>query len=115
VSGQEGRAHSFLGSHPTHKLHITFTIAGELASGLSMGDRARWERFVAPFEVLGCTPDTSWEYGRVFRYLKENGLQIGSNDLWIAASALAFEMCLVTRNEQHFRRVPGLEVVGYGA
>ena len=42
------------------------------------------------------------------------GLLIDANDLWIAATALAFEMPVVTRNERHFARVPGLDVIGYG-
>ncbi len=33
--------------------------------------------------------------------------------LWIAATALAHGVPLVTRNERHFRRVPELEVIGY--
>lgn len=38
---------------------------------------------------------------------------IGSNDLWIAATTVANEMSLVTRNQIHFSRVPGIEVVVY--
>ena len=59
------------------------------------------------------TAEVSWRYGRLHRYLKENGLLIAANDLWIAATALAFDMPVVTRNEKRFRRVPELEVLGY--
>jgi predicted nucleic acid-binding protein len=38
---------------------------------------------------------------------------IGSNDLWIAATALEREMALVTRNTAEFSRVPGLKIKGY--
>jgi len=72
-----------------------------------------WERLVSPFEVLSCTPEVSWRYGRLYRYLRDNGLLIDANDLWIAATALAFEMPVVTRNERHFKRVPELDVIGY--
>lgn len=41
------------------------------------------------------------------------GQLIDANDLWIAATALAFEMPVVTRNEKHFARVPRLDMVGY--
>ncbi|MEZ5277042.1 MAG: type II toxin-antitoxin system VapC family toxin [Opitutaceae bacterium] len=40
--------------------------------------------------------------------------EIGQNDLWIAATALAESKPLVTRNRRHFHRIDGLqlEVVG---
>jgi predicted nucleic acid-binding protein len=36
-----------------------------------------------------------------------------ANDLWIAATALANGMPVVTRNVKHFQRVPGLSVISY--
>ncbi|MFB3854778.1 MAG: type II toxin-antitoxin system VapC family toxin [Vicinamibacterales bacterium] len=111
--GIPGAALSFLEAHEEARLYITFTVAGELAAGLSLDGRARWEEFVAPFHILPFTVDTSWEYGRVYRYLKENGLLIGANDLWIAATALAYRMPVVTRNVEHYRRVPDLDVRSY--
>jgi predicted nucleic acid-binding protein len=107
-------AHALLERHTRHRLHITPTIAGELAAGASMADRVRWEAFVAPFQVLALDRDACWEYGKAFRYLQTNGLLIGANDLWIAAAGLAYGMPVVSRNSRHFSRVPGLEVVGYG-
>jgi predicted nucleic acid-binding protein len=88
-------------------------VAGELASGLDQSERSRWEQFIAPFEVLEGTPDVAWEFGRLYRYLRTNGLLIGTNDLWIAATALVNGMPLVTRNAREFARVPGLTVLPY--
>jgi predicted nucleic acid-binding protein len=39
--------------------------------------------------------------------------EIGANDLWIAAAALAYGMPVVTRNLEHYRRVPDLQVEAY--
>ncbi len=114
LAGEPGPAHAFLEEHGERPLHVTFTVAGELAAGPSVDDRGRWERFLEPFAVLPWTEDVSWRYGRLFRYLRSNGLLIGSNDLWIAATALVHGMPLVTRNVGDFRRVPGLEVLDYG-
>ncbi len=111
---QPGPATAFLEGHAEARLHVTFTVAGEIAAGASLSDRARWEAFLAPFRVLGCDRDVCWEYGRAYRYLSDNGLLIGANDLWIAATAKAHGLPVVTRNEKHFRRVPGLEVRSYG-
>jgi predicted nucleic acid-binding protein len=108
-----GPAHRFLESHASHRLYITHTIAGELAAGTSLDDRERWEEFIAPFQLLTCTRDVCWEYGRSYRYLQDNGLLIGNNDLWIAATALAYRLPVVTRNAKHYRRVPALMVEEY--
>lgn len=111
--GTPGAAVAFLETHEDARLYVTFTVAGELAAGASLEERARWEEFLAPFFVLASNPDVSWHYGHAYRYLQENGLLIGANDLWIAATGLAYRMPIVTRNVQHYRRVPGLRVEGY--
>lgn len=108
-----GHAVAFLEANEGARLYLPFVVAGELAAGVSLSSRTRWESFLAPFFVLPSTPDVSWEYGRAFRYLKDNGRLIGGNDLWIAATALAYGMPVVTRNVEHYRRVPGLEVEEY--
>ena len=113
VRGEHGPAQRFLESHATHRLFVTPTVAGELAAGTSLAERARWERFLSPFRVLPITEDVSWEYGRASRYLRDNGAMIGGNDLWIAATAVAHGVPVVTRNARHYRRVPGLDVRGY--
>jgi len=111
--GSPGPAVTYLESHGEARLYLPFTVAGELAAGISMRDRARWDAFLAPFYVLASTTEVSWQYGRAYRHLRDNGTLIGANDLWIAATGLAYGMPVVTRNVEHFRRVPGLEVETY--
>ncbi len=111
--GRPGPAVTFLEANGEARLYLSFVVAGELAAGISMRDRARWEAFLSPFYVLPSTPEVSWHYGRAYRHLHDNGRLIGANDLWIAATGLAHHMPVVTRNLEHFRRVPGLEVESY--
>ena len=111
--GRAGRAIAFLESLDDARLYLTFTIVGEMAAGLSLSERPIWERFLGPFYVLASSAEVCWEYGKVFRHLQRNGQLIGGNDLWIAATALAYGMPIVTANVEHFSRVPGLEVRAY--
>ena len=111
--GVPGPALTFLESNQEAQLYLSFVVAGELAAGTAMRDRTKREAFLAPFYLLPSTPEVSWHYGRTYRHLKDNGRLIGSNDLWIAATGLAYQMSVVTKDLDHFRRVPGLEVEGY--
>ncbi len=110
---EQGPVQEFLDKHAAVPLYITFTVAGELAAGKSLSDRSRWEEFLAPFHVLGANREVWWEYGKAFRHLQDTGALIGTNDIWIAATAIAYGLPVVTRNADHFRRIPGVEVIGY--
>lgn len=112
--GQEGSATHFLQAHLSVSFAITFTIAGELAAGRSLGqDRDRWERFIRPFRMYDYNEDVAWAFGKSYRQLQRDGTMIGADDLWIAATALSNGIPLVTRNAREFSRVEGLDVIGY--
>jgi predicted nucleic acid-binding protein len=55
----------------------------------------------------------AWRYARISRDGRARGHRIGDNDLWIAATALERGIPLLTRNIQHFSRIPGLIVENY--
>jgi predicted nucleic acid-binding protein len=111
--GRPGRAISFLEARENARLYISFTIAGEIASGVSMSERKEWETFLGSFYLLPSTPEVSWEYGQIFQHLRKNSQLIGANDMWIAATALVHRMPVVTADITHFQRVPGLDVRRY--
>ena len=109
----EGPAHRFLETRPEDRLSVTIVTAGELAAGAGEDERLGWERLVGSLDVLEIDLDVCWSYGRAYRYLQANGLLIGTSDLWIGSIALTRNLPLVTRKVKHFRRVPGLRVIGY--
>ena len=58
------------------------------------------------FDAVSC----SYHYGRIRHELEASGQPIGPMDLLIAANAIALEAILVTNNEEHFRRVSGMQI-----
>ena len=113
IRGEPGPAQRFLEENRAKELCITLTTAGELACGPARDERKAWEKLVGHFRLLSPDPAASWIYGQTYRYLRHNGLLIGTNDLWIASTAVSNGLPLVTRNADHFRRVPGLKVLTY--
>lgn len=108
-----GVADAFLTTHKNETFFITFTIAGELACGRSAAPIADWKRLCKPFAILPWNLDVSWQYGEIYRRLATMGTMIGTNDLWIAATAIIHGLPVVTNNTDEFRRVPGLTVVEF--
>ena len=110
VRGAAGRADAFLAQRPGELFYITFTVAGELACGQSASVRRDWENLCRPYPVLPWSLEVSWYYGEVYRELARHGRLIGTNDLWIAAHALALDTSLVTNNQKEFSRIGQLRV-----
>ncbi len=108
-----GRADAFLSAHSQDTFYITFTIAGELACGRSVAALADWKRLCRPFAIIPWSLDISWQYGEIYRSLAASGRLIGTNDLWIAATALVRGASIVTNNTDEFTRVNGLTVIGF--
>ena len=96
-------------------VQISAVVRGELMVGAerSADPRATLEdvlRFLDAFEVAPVDADVSRHYARLRAGLEKRGESIGPNDLWIAATALAWGATLVTGNTREFRRVPRLHL-----
>jgi predicted nucleic acid-binding protein len=65
------------------------------------------------FEILAMDEATAGQYARITAKLRRENQLIGTNDLWIAAAAMAHGLELVTNNTAHFGRVAGLSLRGY--
>jgi tRNA(fMet)-specific endonuclease VapC len=59
--------------------------------------------------VVGCDQVTARIFAQIRHDLEQQGNPIPLHDIWIAASALQYDVPLATRDE-HFERVPGLMV-----
>jgi predicted nucleic acid-binding protein len=111
--GHAGPASRFLATSGETPLFISFVSVMEFAEGFPDDARDACERFLAPFRVLWPDPDTGWIAARISRTVGAAGRPIGDHDVWIAALALQHDRTVVSRNQEHFRRVPGLSYRGY--
>lgn len=104
----------------TGRLYLPFMVSAELWFGLEKyallgrdieADRSRVEEFHDRMDgVLDLTGEAIHEYARLRALLETQGTPISSNDLWIAAQALAEDAVLVSANTREFERVPGLRL-----
>jgi len=68
------------------------------------------EAVLSGLEVLPLETPAENVYASLRKGLEDSGRSIGSNDLLIAAHAVALGCILVTDNEKEFRRIDGLTV-----
>lgn len=104
----------------TGRLYLPFMVSAELWCGLEKyallgrdieADRSRVEEFHDRMDgVLDLTDEAIHEYARLRARLETQGTPISSNDLWIAAQALAEDAMLVSANTREFEQVPGLRL-----
>lgn len=114
--GQRGRkqqvaAVDFLRAHLDAPLYTSRVCWAEFAEGCAAP--ADVQVGLHLFTVVEIDQRVAWTASRIARELKTTGTHIGDNDIWIAATALAFGLPLVSRNLRHFKRVPNLQVVVY--
>jgi tRNA(fMet)-specific endonuclease VapC len=107
---QAGPAHHFLAHHRAHDIQVSVITWGELAVGVE--SPAELDRLLRRIRTLGIPLHVAWEAGRIQRELQFTGAILGENDLWIAATARAWGMRLVTR-DRAFTRVSRLNVIAY--
>ena len=82
------------------------------ASGATRARRRAFvEHVLAGLQAIPITEPVARVHADVWADLSERGQAIGAHDLWIAATALAHELGVATRDASHFERVPGLRVL----
>jgi predicted nucleic acid-binding protein len=116
--GEHGPANRELDELAEEDLWISVFVACELQTGIEMSRRPERERERVAELTSGLQvvyPDSRFAvtYGRLLGELTRRGETIAAMDLLIGTTAVLEEAALVTRNERHFSRVPGLRVLSY--
>ena len=91
---------------------MSIVTAAEIRFGLAKSPstraRANMETLLHSIPILPLDTPADHHYGEIRALLTRAGTPIGSNDLLIAAHALALDLTLVTDNLREFARVPNL-------
>lgn len=97
------------------ELAITSISVGELTHGAHKSSRAeenltRLDAFLAAILVLPYDERSARRFGYLKAHLERLGELIGDLDLQIASVAVESNAPLITHNQEHFGRVPQLEI-----
>ncbi|MBI4524943.1 MAG: PIN domain-containing protein [Deltaproteobacteria bacterium] len=108
----EGRMASLPGAD---RVVICPVVRGEILYGIEQLPQSRrrqnLERQAAPlFAIIPCEPipeRAGDHYARIKTTRQQKGLTLDENDLWLAATAMALNSVLITRDSD-FQRIDGL-------
>ncbi len=100
-------------------LALSVITASELLHGVHRADsetrRARREAYVeallSSFPVIPFDLVTARTHARLSARARADGITLGAHDLIIAATALARDLDVITRDERSFSRIPDLGVI----
>ncbi|MBF0230966.1 MAG: type II toxin-antitoxin system VapC family toxin [Desulfamplus sp.] len=91
-------------------------VLGELLAGFAVGNqesrnRLELEKFLKSPRVRFLTIDneTAKHYAAIYKELRQKGRPVPTNDLWIAATAMQYNLTVFTYDE-HFKIIEGIRV-----
>lgn len=94
------------------KIHMPYVTLAELRAGFLCGSKSlENEKILAKFlnsprvEIIYPDEQTTHHYARLFFQLRKQGTPIPTNDIWIAALTVQFNLHLFAR-DRHFDHLP---------
>lgn len=97
----------------TFSIITRYEVLRGLKSKTATAQITAFERFCVSNTILALTDEVVIRAADIYADLRRRGLPIGDADILIAASALVCELPLITNNENHFRRIQGLQVLNW--
>lgn len=96
-------------------LSISVVTYGEILDGVYYGrdpvrNEAVFTAFLVGVAILPVTSRISERFARIRGDLRRRGQLIGDLDILIGATALEYNLTVVTRNREHYERIPGLSI-----
>ena len=104
--------------HAAEPKAVSVITYGELVFGAQGSQRitenlAKVYRLKEIFPLIDITPAIMDILGALKADLRKSGTPVDDFDLLIGATALTMGYCIVTNNERHYAKIPGLEVVNW--
>ena len=112
LNGDERSSELF---NQSNSIYIPVIVAGELFYGAENSTRIHenheiFDDFLSQYEIIDVDLSIAEVYGRIKTQLKKDGMTIPENDLWVAATAIAYQFTLITY-DQHYSKTNGLNVI----
>lgn len=90
-------------------------VLGELLFGAAKSihkeeNKRKARDFCSHYPFIHLTESVSYAYGDLKKDLQSHGLTLPENDMWIAATALANNLAVITQ-DKHFDSIPNLTVI----
>lgn len=90
-------------------------VLGELLYGAAKSARSQQNKqkakaFCSRYPLIAVTDFVAEVYGEIKKDLQSHGNIMPENDMWIAATAIANDMAVVTQ-DKHFEHIPNLTVI----
>ena len=70
----------------------------------------RYRAFLMPYEKVGTNEPIAVRFGELRSFLRRQGRMISDGDIFLAATALHYDLTVLTYNLRHFERVPDLKL-----
>jgi tRNA(fMet)-specific endonuclease VapC len=115
LNAKSSRVVQRLAQTPNSNVFVSAVVEAELLYGAAKSRdpfraAAITSAFLAAFPRLSFDSKAAAQYGAIRATLEAAGIPIGPNDTMIAATALAYNLTIVTANVREFSRVAGLTV-----
>jgi predicted nucleic acid-binding protein len=98
-------------------IFLPFVVLAELRAGFVVGKKGpENEKFLVKFinkprvKLLYPDEDTTFHYAHLFKQLRTQATPIPTNDIWIAALAVQYDLLLFSR-DTHFNHLPQLPLL----
>jgi tRNA(fMet)-specific endonuclease VapC len=112
---KQGNVVQRMHERPAHLMRVSSIVILEIEFGLHRSSnptkhRTQLDWILRHFTIAPFDADAAQATGLLRHTLEAAGQPIGTYDLFIAGTALAHNLTLVTRNTREFERVPGLKI-----